>query len=163
MDQTIHHGNRAPRLAGALLIAGFALAGCAADSGSPSQGGGGGATTIDVTLQEWSVTPSAASAPAGEVTFAVTNDGPDDVHEFVVLKTDLDPGDLPVDEHGAVTEDGEGIEVVDEIEDIPVGESQELSVTLDAGNYVLLCNIYDEDEDEAHYQMGMRTAFEVTE
>ena len=149
-------------MAVAAVIAGFAIAGCAADSGSPSEAAGGG-TTIDVTLQEWSVTPSAESAPAGEVTFAVTNDGPDDIHEFVVLKTDLDPGDLPTDDHGAVTEDGEGIEVVDEIEDVPVDDTQELTVTLEAGNYVLLCNVYDEDEDEAHYQMGMRTAFEVTE
>jgi len=27
----------------------------------------------------------------------------------------------------------------------------------------LLCNIYDEDEDEAHFQQGMRTAFSVGE
>jgi uncharacterized cupredoxin-like copper-binding protein len=107
--------------------------------------------------------PDAESAPAGDVTFTVTNNGPEDVHEFVVLSTDLDPGDLPTDEHGAVDEEGDGVDVVDEIEDIPVGETEELSVTLEAGTYVLLCNIYDEDEDEAHYQMGMRTAFEVTD
>jgi uncharacterized cupredoxin-like copper-binding protein len=145
-----------------------ALAGCASTAASPSAGGGGGgggsdATTVDVTLQEWSVNPSVTSAPAGDVTFAVTNDGPEDVHEFVVLATDLSPDALPTDEHGAVTEEGEGMEVVDEIEDIPVGETQELTVTLEPGNYVLLCNIYSEDEDEAHYQMGMRIAFEATE
>ena len=162
MHESAHRQTRTSRMAAVALIAGFAIAGCAADSGASSQAAGGG-TTIDVTLQEWSVNPSAASAPAGEVTFTVTNDGPEDIHEFVVLKTDLDPGDLPTDDHGAVTEDGEGIEVVDEIEDIPVGETQELTVTLEAGNYVLLCNIYSEDEDEAHYQMGMRTAFEVTD
>jgi uncharacterized cupredoxin-like copper-binding protein len=162
MQQPARHQTRVSRMAAAALIAGFAIAGCAAQSGSSSEAAGGG-TTIDVTLQEWSVSPSAESAAAGDVTFAVTNDGPEDVHEFVVLKTDLDPGDLPTDEHGAVSEDGEGIEVVDEIEDVPVGETQELTVTLEAGNYVLLCNIYDEDEDEAHYQMGMRTAFEVTD
>ncbi len=167
MHESTHRQTRASRMAAAALIAGFAIAGCAADSGAQSQAAeseaAGGGTTIDVTLQEWAVTPSAASAAAGDVTFAVTNNGPDDIHEFVVLKTDLDPGDLPTDDHGAVTEDGEGIEVVDEIEDVPVGETQELAVTLEAGNYVLLCNIYDEDEDEAHYQMGMRTAFEVTD
>lgn len=157
--------HRAParRLAGATLIAGFMIAGCAADSGASSQAAAAGGTTIDVTLQEWSVVPPAASAPAGDVTFTITNDGPADIHEFVVLKTDLDPADLPVDEHGAVTEAGEGIEVMDEIEEVPVGETQELTVPLEAGNYVLLCNIYSADEDEAHYQMGMRTAFEVTE
>jgi uncharacterized cupredoxin-like copper-binding protein len=118
---------------------------------------------VAVTLQEWAVAPAADSAPAGDVTFEVTNNGPDDIHEFVVLMTDLDPAELPTDETGTVTEEGEGIMVVDEIEDIPVGETQELTVTLAAGNYVLLCNIYTESEAEAHYQMGMRVAFTVTE
>jgi len=107
--------------------------------------------------------PAQDSAPAGDVTFDVTNDGPEDVHEFVVLKTDLGAADLPVDENGVVSEEGEGIEVVDEIEDIPVGESQDLTVSLDAGNYILLCNIWSEDEGEAHYPLGMRAAFTVDE
>jgi len=34
-------------------------------------------------------------------------------------------------------------------------------VTLEPGAYVLLCNIYTAEEDEAHYDMGMRTAFIV--
>jgi uncharacterized cupredoxin-like copper-binding protein len=116
---------------------------------------------LAVTLQEFAVLPSPSSAAAGETTLQVTNDGPDDIHEFVILRTDLDPAELPTDEQGADTEDGEGIEVVDDIEDIPVGETQEVTVTLEAGNYVLLCNIHDEDEDEAHYMMGMRVAFPV--
>ena len=150
------------------ILVALALSACAASGGaSASSGGGGGdddgGSAINVTLQEWAVVPDAESAPAGDVTFTVTNDGPDDVHEFVVLATDLDPGALPTDEHGAVDEEGDGVEVIDEIEDIPVGETEELTVNLDSGNYVLLCNVYDEDEDEAHYQMGMRTAFEVTD
>jgi uncharacterized cupredoxin-like copper-binding protein len=136
------------------------LASCAAAT-TPEASEAGGATTIDVTLQEWSILPSRASAPAGEITFVVTNEGPDDIHEFVVLKTDLDPADLPIIEDGSVTETGEGIEVIAEIEDIPVGETMNLPVPLAAGNYVLLCNIYDATEDEAHYEMGMRTAFTV--
>jgi hypothetical protein len=32
---------------------------------------------------------------------------------------------------------------------------------MQAGTYVLLCNIYDETEQEAHYAMGMRTSFTV--
>jgi uncharacterized cupredoxin-like copper-binding protein len=119
-------------------------------------------TAVTVTLQEWAVVPVPASVAAGAVTFAVTNSGPEDIHEFVVLKTDLDPGALPVDSTGTVTEEGAGITVVDEIEDIPVGETQELTVTLAAGKYVLLCNIYSADEQEAHYAMGMRIAFDVT-
>jgi uncharacterized cupredoxin-like copper-binding protein len=140
----------------------LALAGCTTGASSASAGGDEG-TEVDVALQEWAVVPAVDSAPAGEVTFHITNDGPADVHEFVVLKTDLDPADLPVDADGVVTEEGEGIEVIDEVEDLPVGESEDLTVTLEAGNYVLLCNIWSEDESEAHYQMGMRIAFTVDE
>lgn len=147
----------------AASVAALMLSACTGATSSPGAGGDGEATTIAVELQEWAVIPAIDSTAAGEVTFEVTNNGPDDVHEFVVLRTDLDPADLPVDETGTVTEDGEGIEVVDEIEDIPVGETQSVTVTLEAGSYVLLCNIYSADEGEAHYAMGMRTAFTVTE
>ena len=34
---------------------------------------------------------------------------------------------------GAVDESGEGVEVIDEIEDIPVGETQDVTVELEAG------------------------------
>ena len=133
------------------------LASCAAATPTPAAG-----TTIDVAVQEWAVLPSQASAPAGEVTFTITNDGPDDIHEFVVMKTDLAPADLPTLEDRSVDEAGEGIEeVMGEIEEIPVGETMDLTVTLAAGKYVLLCNIYDTTEDEAHYEEGMHTAFTV--
>lgn len=122
---------------------------------------GGGGETVDVTLQEFAVSASPASVGAGEVTFDVTNEGPNDTHEFVVIRTDLAPTDLPTDDTGAVDETGGGLEVVDEIEDVPVGESPSLTVDLDAGSYVLICNIYDEDEQESHYQEGMRTGFTV--
>jgi uncharacterized cupredoxin-like copper-binding protein len=135
----------------ATLLIGLALPAC----------GGGGGGTVQVTLQEFSVIPAQESVSAGEVTFEVENTGPEDVHEFVVIKTDLAPDALPTDENGAVEEEGEGMEVIDEIEDIPVGETQTLTVDLDAGNYVLICNIFDEEEQEAHYSMGMRTAFTV--
>ena len=124
---------------------------------------GNGASTVEVTLSEWSVVPTPDSVPAGEVTFQVTNDGPDDIHEFVIVKTDLGFDALPTDDTGAVSESGAGMEVVDEIEDIPVGETQEVTTTLAAGKYVLMCNIYDETEEEAHYKMGMRLPFTVTD
>jgi hypothetical protein len=34
-------------------------------------------------------------------------------------------------------------------------------VTLEAGSYVLICNVYSADEQEAHYAEGMRIAFTV--
>jgi uncharacterized cupredoxin-like copper-binding protein len=123
---------------------------------------GGGGEDVDVTLQEFAVGADPSSVSAGSVTFNIENIGPDDVHEFVVIRTDLDPTALPTDETGAVEETGEGMEVVDEVEDIPVGDTPTLTVDLTAGSYVLICNIYDEAEQEAHYSEGMRTAFTVS-
>ena len=153
------------RLLVAAAITSLVLVGCASDDASPGadDGDGGAGTIVAVSLQEWAVVPAQDSAPAGDVTFEVTNDGPEDIHEFVVLKTDLGPAGLPVDENGVVSEEGEGIEVIDEIEDIPIGDHRDLTVSMDAGNYVLLCNIWSADEAEAHYQLGMRVAFTVDE
>ncbi|HEX6265002.1 MAG TPA: hypothetical protein VF036_06955 [Actinomycetota bacterium] len=147
MTARLHHAIAVP----AGLVLAFAAASC---------GGGGG--TVDVTLQEFSVATDPTSAEAGEMTFEATNDGPDDTHEFVVFQTDLSLTDLPTDENGAVDEAGEGLELIGEIEDIEVGETDSVTLNLDAGNYVLVCNIWDEDEQEAHYQEGMRTGFTVS-
>ena len=147
MTARLHHAIAGP----AGLVLAFAAASC---------GGGGG--TVDVTLQEFSVATDPTSAEAGEMTFEATNDGPDDTHEFVVFQTDLSLTDLPTDENGAVDEAGEGLELIGEIEDIEVGETDSVTLNLDAGNYVLVCNIWDEDEQEAHYQEGMRTGFTVS-
>jgi uncharacterized cupredoxin-like copper-binding protein len=120
-------------------------------------------TTVDVTVQEFAVIPAESSAPAGDVTFDVMNEGPDDTHEFVVFKTDLAPDALPTAADGSVDEEGEGVELIDEIEDIAVGDTPTLTVTLDAGSYVFICNIVEEEGGEtiAHYQQGMRVAFTV--
>jgi len=139
-------------------------AACGDDDGGTTAATGaatGGATTVEVTVQEFAVIPAASSAPAGDVTFNVTNEGPDDTHEFVVFKTDLAPDALPTAEDGSVDEAGEGVELIDEIEDIAVGDTPTLTVSLDAGNYVFICNIVEEEGGEtiAHYQQGMRVGF----
>jgi uncharacterized cupredoxin-like copper-binding protein len=147
---------RRARLRALSVVAVIALA-----AGGAACGGGG--KTVNVTVREFEVAPAQNSVEAGEVTFKVTNEGPDDTHEFVVIKTDLAPDALPTDENGAVEETGAGIEVVDEIEDIAVGQSPSVTINnLEAGSYVLICNIWDEEEQEAHYSQGMRTAFTVT-
>ena len=145
------HTGRYPRIA-AISVGLVILGAC----------GGGGATTVGVTLQEFSIATDPTTAEAGEMNFEATNDGPDDVHEFVVFRTDLAPTELPTDENGAVVETGEGVELIGEIEDIPVGETLSVTLELEAGNYVFICNIWDEDEQEAHYQEGMRTSFTIS-
>lgn len=162
---------RAIAVGAAAVMALVLLPACGGDEGGDTGGdtatetaSEGGATTVAITLEEFAVSADPASAPAGSVTFDVTNDGPDDVHEFVVIKTDLAPTDLPTDKDGAVVEGGEGMEVVDEIEDIPVGETPTLTIDLEAGSYALICNILQEEPDgtlEAHYAEGMRTGFTV--
>lgn len=157
-------GNASRRLMA--LVAGLALVlltACSSDDTSTPPATAGG--TVAITLKEFAVAAVPSSIGAGSVTFDVTNEGPDDVHEFVIIKTDLDYTALPADENGAVSEDGEGMEVIDEIEDIAVGDTQSVTADLAAGSYALICNITQTEPDdtlEAHYAEGMRTGFTVT-
>jgi uncharacterized cupredoxin-like copper-binding protein len=134
-----------------LLLVG--IAGC----GDDGDGGGGdddsAGTTVDATLQDFSIDLSADSASAGQVTFAITNNGPS-THEFVVLATDLAPGDLPTDDAGDVAEDE--VTPVDEAEDIADGDHPELTVDLEPGHYVVICNV------PGHYRQGMAAELTVT-
>jgi len=130
---------------------------------APDGTGDGEGTDVAITLQEFSVIPSPLSAAPGTVNFNISNDGPDDPHEFVVIKTDLAPDALPTVEDGSVDEEGEGIEVKDEVEDLEVGGTETLTVDLEAGAYVLICNIVEEEdgETESHYAEGMHAGFTV--
>ena len=83
----------------------------------------------------------------------MTNEGPS-THEFVIFKTDAAPDALPVDDN-KVDEEAEEVTDIDEVEDIGAGESKDLSVSLGAGNYVLICNL------PAHYGLGMHAALHV--
>ncbi|MBA2273967.1 MAG: hypothetical protein H0W21_08735 [Actinobacteria bacterium] len=49
------------------------------------------------------------------------------------------------------------------MEEILSGESEELTVDLEAENYVLICNIVEEKggETEAHYALGMRAGSSI--
>lgn len=133
----------------AILVAGalFVLAACSSDDEGPN-----------VELKEFSVTVSPTSVDSGETTFSVENVG-GMIHEFVVVKTDLADDALPTNEDGSVDEEGEGIEPVDEIEDIAVGDTPTLTVDLEPGKYVLFCNVV--EGDISHYDKGMHTSFTV--
>ncbi|ANP71979.1 iron uptake system protein EfeO [Cryobacterium arcticum] len=97
--------------AGALL----ALTGCVANAGST--GGSGQALTVDSSADACTV--SAAEAPAGNVSFTVTNSG-DQVTEFYLLAED-------------------GLRIVGEAENIGPGLSRDLVVQLAAGSYITSC------------------------
>jgi uncharacterized cupredoxin-like copper-binding protein len=117
--------------------------------------------TVAVTLSEFEVVADPSNVAADEITFEVSNSG-EETHEIVVISTALDPDDLPKAPDGSFDE-GQ-LDVVDEVEDIPSGADETLTVDLEAGSYVLACNIVEKEdgETEAHYALGMRTAFEVS-
>lgn len=109
------------------------------------------ATEVSATLSEFAIELSAASAPAGEVTFNAENTGALP-HELAVVRSDEAPDSLPLD--GAVVDESE-LEIVGRIAEFPASETESGTFTLEAGNYILFCNI------AGHYQGGMFTAFVV--
>jgi uncharacterized cupredoxin-like copper-binding protein len=118
----------------------------------------GGPSKVDVALTTYKITPSTDSVKAGEVIFHVHNDAADLTHEFVVFKTDLPEDQLPLTAEGIVDEEGEGLTSMGEVEDVTPGTSKDLTLTLEPGNYVLVCNV---DSTQLHYSHGMHKSFVV--
>lgn len=144
--------SRKTRVTSALLTAALLLNACGSDSDS---GSGAEAASNDITgsLSEWEVTVDSTTAKAGEVNFTVANKGTIG-HEFLVVKTDITPGEIPLD-GDRFPEDGPGIEVIDEIGEFPKDTTETLTVTLEPGSYQLVCNL------PGHYTPGMYIGFEV--
>jgi len=116
------------------------------------------ATDVGVNLNQWSVAPTKTSLPAGQVTFAVTNEGTIP-HEFVVLKTDTEAADVAIGkfegEPDRINEDTSGNNV-GETGDLEPGATKSLTLDLKPGHYVFLCNL------PAHYQSGMHVDVTVS-
>jgi uncharacterized cupredoxin-like copper-binding protein len=150
---------RAASLIVALSVSGLVASGCAgtgaattaapqASLASPSTATG----SVAVELIEGKVTPDPSTAPAGPMTFAIKNIGMN-VHEFVVIKTDLKASELPV-ANGVVDESA--LTVVGQVENIALRATPTLDVELAPGHYALICNIKD------HYGAGMHADFEAS-
>jgi hypothetical protein len=135
-----------------LALAGLLLSACSDEGGEES--------TVDVTLSEFEVAPDPESVPEGDVTFDVENGG-EETHELLVVKTDFAADELPAEEDGSADTGADGVDVVGETNEIESGDSDSRVFNLEPGSYVLICNLV--EGDESHYQQGMRTAFEVTE
>ena len=111
-----------------------------------------GATTTHVTLSEWKI-DAPTTLKAGDVTFDVKNAGTTP-HEFVVIKSDASPGSFPVISGGKFDEEAAG-ESPGETGDIDVGGEKTVTLHLDPGTYVFVCNL------PGHYMSGMRGTFTV--
>ena len=118
-----------------------------------------GATTVQVQLTEWSVIPDQATVESGQIYFLATNTGAD-AHELVVIRSELPPDQLPV-EDGRVPEDE--VDMIGEIEPFAAGSQASAVFDLEPGDYVLFCNVAEEEggELESHYLEGMHAAFTV--
>lgn len=100
--------------------------------GAPAEG-------VAASLMEWAI-EAPTEYVAGEVTFTATNDG-NFPHEFVVIQGESYES-LPLAEGGAVIEDDLPTgALLGRTARIGGGSSDELTVTLAPGNYVLLCNL----------------------
>ncbi len=101
--------------------------------------------TVAVTLADDSVTLDPAEVTAGPVRLVASNEG-SMTHEIEIL-AGADPGvELVVKSQVAITE---GLELVDEVEDIVPGATGELTVDLEPGTYLVMCNL------PGHYAAGM--------
>jgi len=151
----------------ALLLALGAVAGCSSAAAKEPVSG----TVVNVSItdhtavnQPMSFTIDKTSAPAGDVTFVVKNDGTI-AHELVVLQTDVASDQIPVNAAGdppapaatganKILEDNNIGETGDP--ELQKGDSRTFTIKdMKPGHYVLVCNL------AAHYQMGLRADFTV--
>lgn len=94
--------------------------------------------------------------PHGKVTFEVTNGSKDNVHEMIVIK--LDPVGKPlayIDDQERVDE--EKVNDRGEVSELDPGKSGTLTLDLDAGDYLLICNV------PGHFAAGMWSELKVTQ
>lgn len=174
-------------LASALVLAGAACTddgGGVRDSGSASASGSGSGssasgsttdatcepvgedldvdTTVEVALDEFSITADPDEVAAGNIAFDAANDGTEP-HEMLVVKGTPDSLEI-VD--GRVDEEALGDDAfLGEIPPFPADSSCTGTFALDAGDYTLLCNILETEDDGtvvSHVDEGMITGFTVT-
>lgn len=110
----------------------------------------GGESTVEFILTEFAI-DGPTTAEAGAITFEVDNAGTQP-HELLVVRSDAAADSFTVVD--AVIPESE-LDIVGEIDDFDGGEQRSATFNLEAGRYLLICNI------AAHYQLGMVSEFVV--
>jgi uncharacterized cupredoxin-like copper-binding protein len=112
-------------------------------------------TPVNVLLEDFKIQEDAGVVPAGTVSFRILNHGPTS-HEVNVVRTDLNPDKLPLQDDGLTVDDeARGMEAVDDVGGLDIDDRETLTVRLAPGHYVLYCNL------EGHYLGGMHAALTV--
>lgn len=138
-------------------------------NGDDNGGSSSSSNTVSISMDDqggtYTMETSPSSIATGSVTFDIENVGLI-AHEFKVVKLNeagmaANLSDLPT-EAGLISESGNMVDGVGTIlgslleADLPADSSDELTLNLDAGEYMLLCNV------ATHYQLGMWSEFTVT-
>jgi uncharacterized cupredoxin-like copper-binding protein len=110
---------------------------------------------VPAALSEWHVAVPQA-IKAGTVNLEAANFGTIQ-HELLVFRSDLPPASFPVDKDGNIIEDGPGINLVSDGDNIDPGKTQTRVVDLtQPGSYLFVCNI------PGHFKAGMFSPVSVT-
>jgi uncharacterized cupredoxin-like copper-binding protein len=147
-------------LIGALAGAALLFSACAAAGGGGmagmDMGGGLTSSTVNVSLDNWTVKASRASAKAGLVTFHV-------MYDMANMGSMADGGNVHDMEVARKNPDGT-FEVVGEVKGLGMGASKTVTLNLAAGDYELQCNHTEQVRGQlvSHYQKGMHTPFTVS-
>ncbi len=116
-------------------------------------------TVVHVDLMDPSTGPSIksmmikadpANVKPGPVLFEVSNDSKKLVHEMIVVAVSNPDAALPYDRKADRVIESK-IRDLGEASDLQPGEKKTLRLTLEPGNYILMCN------QPEHYKSGMRT------
>lgn len=121
-----------------------------ASAAAPSASAATGAT---VSLTEWKVTV-AGTIKSGKTDLTIANVGVAP-HELLVFKSDLKPSAYPTDAAGDIKEEGAGVKLVSDGDNIDPAGTQARTVDLAPGKYLFVCNI------PGHFKQGMFTVVTV--
>ena len=113
-----------------------------------------GTPGLDMSQATMGMKTTPLKAPAGVVTFKVTNVSKDTIHEMIVMYLADPTKPLPyIDSDSKVDEDKAGDK--GEVSELDPGHSGSLTVSLKPGKYLLVCNV------PGHYEAGMWAEFTV--
>ena len=106
-------------------------------------------------VKDMTIKADEQSVKAGPVTFVVSNDSKDLVHEMIVVSVDKPDAPLPYDKKDDRVVESK-IKDLGEASDLDPGQKKTLKLTLKPGTYLLMCN------QPHHYMAGMETKLVVT-
>jgi len=107
-----------------------------------------------ISLYEWKVI-APATLKAGPTTFTISNFGTVP-HELLIFKSPLAPDKYPTDAQGNIKEEGAGVDLLSDGDNIDPSGSQVRAVDLAPGTYLFVCNI------PGHFKSGMFSVVTVT-